>query len=286
MSGDLHCHTKLSDGSLGIEDLIILAKKLELKTISITDHDCLAGTVRAKIIGARHGVNVIPGVEISCTDLKRGISFSIISYLSNCPERLEGICSKNLTARKKASQFMMLKAAQTYPITPDLVVKCATGATCLYINHIMHALMETGCCGSVKSELYEALFSKNSPQSVLIEAKYPEPSEVIDVIHEAEGVAIAVLPGNEIDEELINDLIAVGIDGIEVYNPKYSQEQTEQLFDITKKTKILATGGSNFHGMYSSGVQLGSVVTPDQQLSALMSYREKQRKLQKKAEMS
>ena len=27
MGGDLHCHTKLSDGSLGIEDLITLAKK-------------------------------------------------------------------------------------------------------------------------------------------------------------------------------------------------------------------------------------------------------------------
>lgn len=60
MGGDLHCHTRLSDGSLGIEDLILLAKKLKIETIAITDHDCLAGTVRGKVIGERHGVQVIP----------------------------------------------------------------------------------------------------------------------------------------------------------------------------------------------------------------------------------
>ena len=68
MSGDLHCHTRLSDGTLGIEDIINLAKRKGLETIAITDHDCLAGTVRGKIIGARHGIQVIPGVELSATD--------------------------------------------------------------------------------------------------------------------------------------------------------------------------------------------------------------------------
>ena len=72
MGGDLHCHTKLSDGSLGIEDLITLAKKREVGTIAITDHDCLAGTVRGKIIGDRFGVQVIPGVELSATDTETG----------------------------------------------------------------------------------------------------------------------------------------------------------------------------------------------------------------------
>ena len=44
MSGDLHCHTKLSDGTLGLEELIALAAKRGIETIAITDHDCLAGT--------------------------------------------------------------------------------------------------------------------------------------------------------------------------------------------------------------------------------------------------
>ena len=59
MAADLHCHTKLSDGSVGIEDLIVIAQKSGIDTIAITDHDCLAGTVRGQVIGKRYGVTVI-----------------------------------------------------------------------------------------------------------------------------------------------------------------------------------------------------------------------------------
>ena len=31
MGGDLHCHTKLSDSSMGIDDLIVLAQKIKNK---------------------------------------------------------------------------------------------------------------------------------------------------------------------------------------------------------------------------------------------------------------
>ena len=65
--GDLHCHTKLSDGSLGLEELIMLAKNRGVETIAITDHDCLAGTVRGKIIGKRYGV-VAPNIVASALE--------------------------------------------------------------------------------------------------------------------------------------------------------------------------------------------------------------------------
>ena len=94
MGGDLHCHTKLSDGSLGIEDLITLAKKRGIETIAITDHDCLAGTVRGKIIGYRFGVQVIPGVELSATDTETEKQVHILCYLPEFPDRLEGLCPR------------------------------------------------------------------------------------------------------------------------------------------------------------------------------------------------
>ena len=89
MAADLHCHTKLSDGSVGIEDLIVIAKKSGIDTIAITDHDCLAGTVRGQVIGKRYGVNVIPGVEISAFDFEAGKKVHILSYLADAPNRLE-----------------------------------------------------------------------------------------------------------------------------------------------------------------------------------------------------
>ena len=38
---DLHCHPTLSDGSLGIEDIIVQAKRMNIDFLSITDNDTL-----------------------------------------------------------------------------------------------------------------------------------------------------------------------------------------------------------------------------------------------------
>ena len=107
MAADLHCHTKLSDGSVGIEDLIVIAQKSGIDTIAITDHDCLAGTVRGQVIGKRYGVTVIPGVELSAFDEIAGKKVHIISYLADAPDRLERICKKTSVARKRAGQIMI-----------------------------------------------------------------------------------------------------------------------------------------------------------------------------------
>ena len=88
MGGDLHCHTKLSDSSMGIDDLIVLAQKRGINTIAITDRDCQAGTVRGKIIGERRGITVIPGVEISCYDSKREKYVEVMDIFVTVPTDL------------------------------------------------------------------------------------------------------------------------------------------------------------------------------------------------------
>ena len=65
MASDLHCHTKISDGSLGIEEVLTVAKRRGLSSIAITDHDNTAGATRAVVIGRRMGLRVIHGVEFS-----------------------------------------------------------------------------------------------------------------------------------------------------------------------------------------------------------------------------
>ena len=64
MIGDLHCHSKLSDGSTSLEDIVFYAKRAGLDALAITDHDTLSGASRAQVLGKRYGITVIPGVEI------------------------------------------------------------------------------------------------------------------------------------------------------------------------------------------------------------------------------
>ena len=68
MRADLHCHTTLSDGSLGIEEVIAQAKRNNIDCLAITDHDNLASTSRAVVLGQRYGIRVLPAVEISAVD--------------------------------------------------------------------------------------------------------------------------------------------------------------------------------------------------------------------------
>lgn len=283
MSGDLHCHTKLSDGTLGIEEIIALAAKRGVETIAITDHDCLAGTVRAKIIGERNGIKVIPGVELSALDTRTGKNVHILAYLFDSPDRIEGLCHSNSLARKKAGQYMMLKAAKRYPVSSELIMKCATGSTNLFKQHIMHALMQCGYTQTIYGEVYDDLFDKDKPMSIFVQPKFADVFDVIAAVKDAGGIAVLAHPALYDNFDILDELVAAGLNGIEVWHPTCSKENEERLVAYAKKNKLLMTGGSDFHGMYNHGTwSIGDYATPKQQLSELLNYKTKIKRQQKK----
>lgn len=285
MKADLHCHTKLSDGTLGIDDIILLAKNSGVTTLAITDHDCLAGIVRAELIGKRHGINVIPGVEFSATDSKRGAKAHILCYLPDKPERLEGLCKSNSLLRKRASQMMVLKTAKKFPVTPEFITKCCQGSTNIYKQHIMQALMECGYTTTIFGDLYKMLFTKESRINVLMEATFPEPAEIIKAIHEAGGIAVLAHPGFYDNFELLEELIPEGLDGVEVWHPENTPEQQEQLIAVAKKHGLVMTGGSDFHGGFNMyPIRLGDYGPDEEHLNQLLNYKAKKRRKQKKLE--
>jgi len=116
MIGDLHCHTTLSDGSLGIEDIIVQAKKTGIDFISITDHDTMSSINRAKVLGERYGVQTIPGVELSAWDKKRNRKVHILCYAPQKPDRLEGLCIKSCEIRRKCAAE---NGGERYEALPD-----------------------------------------------------------------------------------------------------------------------------------------------------------------------
>ncbi len=279
MGADLHCHTRLSDGSMGIDNLIVLAKKQGIQTIAITDHDCLAGNVRGMRIGEQHGIRVLPGVELSATDHARGTKAHILCYLPDSPDRLEGLCRRNLLESKKASQYMIVKTALQYPVTPEFIIKCAAGSTGVYKQHIAHALLESGLTERIYGDVYRELFSPDSEKNVLREANYPEPKEIVEAIHDAGGIAVLAHPALYHNMELLDELIAEGLDGVEVWHPSADEETIEKLRKIAKKNGLLMTGGSDFHGMYGVGsVSVGACLTPDENLELLLSYKARRRR--------
>ena len=192
MAADLHCHTKLSDGSVGIEDLIVIAQKSGIDTIAITDHDCNAGTVRGQVIGKRYGVTVIPGVELSAFDSEAGKQVHVFSYLADKPDRLEGLCKRTSVARKRAGQIMMLKVASLFPISTDFIISHASGSTNLYKQHIMHSLVDAGYTTELFGELYDALAGIDRIDLVGCEAGKALAAVIIGIARQRDEVDILV----------------------------------------------------------------------------------------------
>jgi len=66
---DLHLHTIYSyDGTASLAAVLGRAKQLGLDVIAITDHDEIAGALKAMEIAPNYGVEVIPGIEITTAD--------------------------------------------------------------------------------------------------------------------------------------------------------------------------------------------------------------------------
>ena len=269
---------------MGIEDIIALAKNKGLETIAITDRDCQAGTVRAKIIGERNGIRVIPGVELSSVDGETGEVVCILCYMPEFADRLEGLCHRNAAATKRAAQKMMIKTAKRFPITADVIKRCASGSTNLYIPHIMHALMECGETDGIYSELYRELFTPESEANIIEIPAYAETGEVLTAIKDAGGISVLARPASSRDPEaLLDRLVGLGLNGVEVWHPSANKERTDMLYAYAKKNKLLMVGGSDFRGMYTpQPLALGSYLTPKTQLTELLGYKSKLKRLAKR----
>ncbi len=278
MPADLHCHTRISDGSIAIEDLIQLAKRRNMKTISITDHDTVAGVTRAKVIGGRFGVDVIPGAEFSCMDKKNNRKVHILAYLFDYPDRLEGLCKRTGEARKKASLQSLAKVMRYYPITSEMVARVATGSTNIFKQHIMHTLMNSGYSTTVYGELYTKLFD-HEKGTCLIEPEYPDVFEVLQLLKSSGAVTVLAHPTVYDSMGLVKELCQAGLDGLEVWHPRNSENDKEELLRIASALDLVTTGGSDFHGLYGQvPVPLGTCTTPDNCLAALMARKDKRRR--------
>lgn len=272
MAGDLHCHTKLSDGSAALEEIIMMAKRLKIDTIAVTDHDTQSGCSRAALIAKPYGIKVLHGLEISAYDYERKRNVHILCYEPEFPNRLEGLIKQTLDRRREAHKEAIAKVQKRFPINAEMVVRRSQGSTCIYKQHIMHAIIDSGCTDRMYGKAYELCFGKDGIAKTSIE--YPDVFEVLELIHDSNGIAVLAHPYSYDSMELLPKLIEKGLDGIEVWHPTCSEEQIATLTEIANKHNLIKTGGSDFHGMYDSKVHtIGKCTTPDEEIDKILKKR-------------
>jgi hypothetical protein len=113
----------------------------------------------------------------------------------------------------------------------------------------MQALMECGYTTTIFGDLYKMLFTKESRINVLMEAKYPEPVEIIKAIHEAGGIAVLAHPGFYNNFELLEELIPEGLDGVEVWHADMSARERARAYEMALERGLYISGGEDHSGL-------------------------------------
>ncbi|MDQ2749434.1 MAG: CehA/McbA family metallohydrolase [Actinomycetota bacterium] len=68
LAGDLHAHTVHSDGALSIDELAALAAGKGLDFLAVTDHNTVSHHEYLAAAGARYGLALLPGQEVTTAD--------------------------------------------------------------------------------------------------------------------------------------------------------------------------------------------------------------------------
>lgn len=275
MSADLHCHTKISDGSTAIDELVILAKNKGIDTISVTDHDTFGGVKRAKVFGDKFGVKIIPGVEISAFDNERKRKVHLLCYLPKSSDRLVGMLRRTNYNRKKAMSISVQKVLRAYPIPYDMILRRTAGSTSIYKQHIMQALMDAGYTDEMFGDVFRKLFDTRFGLAKS-SFEYPDVFEVLRLIRESGGVSVLAHPAVYDSYDLMYELIEKGLNGIEVWYPRAADNDEKLLTEVAQKYNLIRTGGTDFHGVNTSVVNpIGTAVTPDDELEKLLNLARK-----------
>ncbi len=276
MKADLHCHTTISDGSLGISDVIMQADRNDVRYLAITDHDSLASISRAAVLGKRYNVNVIPAVEFSAFDGARGKKVHIICYNPAKPDRLEGLCLRTSEGRMKLGKSFAMRVLEKYPISLESILRYSQGSKAIYKCHIMHALMDYGYTTELYGSVYDELFDSKDglcAEQVRQEADfYPDVRFVTTLIKASGGISVMAHPKVFDSLDLLDELAAEGaIDGAEVWHSSADEQFRTDALEICGKHDLISTGGSDFHGFYNHyAIQIGSLTTPEDQLQRII----------------
>jgi predicted metal-dependent phosphoesterase TrpH len=262
---DLHVHTRKSDCSLSIKEILLRAKAKNITHIAITDHDTMQGIDEALYWGEKIGINIIPGLEISAYDFENNKRAHILGYYPQSDHpAMEKIYNELAENRFRASYAMVQRLINMgYDIDWDEINQYyAEESNGVYKQHIMHALMDRGYCDSIYADLYYQLFKRSNQPSeqgkAFIPMQYIDAAEAIQAVKQAGGVAVLAHPCKFGNFDVIGHWTELGLDGIEVYHPGHSRDDIEKLLICGRKYHLLITGGSDFHGFYNEAeVELG-----------------------------
>ncbi|WP_327288891.1 PHP domain-containing protein [Streptomyces sp. NBC_01198] len=260
---DLHTHSTASDGTDTPAELVRNAAAAGLDVVALTDHDTVGGYAEAAAALDGTALTLVTGAELSCrTD--GGISMHMLAYLFD-PAEPQLYDARELVrdGRVPRARGMVAKLqALGVPVTWEMVQRIA-GDGSVGRPHIATAMVELGVVPTV-SDAFTSEWLANDGR-VYVEKQEFDPFEAVRLVKAAGGVTVFAHPGahkrgETVPDEVIAELGAAGLDGLEVDHVDHDPATRARLRALTQELGLLATGSSDYHGSRKT-VALGECVT-------------------------
>ncbi|MBQ0040867.1 MAG: PHP domain-containing protein [Clostridiales bacterium] len=254
---DLHIHTVFSDGVLTPEQVVDRWMAEGKKTIAITDHDGIDGSIVAVEYAKDKDINVIPGIEFDSAN-ELGRHMHILGYgMDYYDDAMQSKLKQMLAWRKERNDSILAELRrQGIDITDEEIYAVNEGR---YVGKptFGRILVQRGMFKDLADAFNNLLSASAGFKAIKKQTLHSK--EVVETVHAAGGIVVLAHPmeqmktGESWEEfeprliKLLDTFVEYGVDGIECWHPSASEENSEYLAKYADDHGLLKTWGSDFH---------------------------------------
>ena len=272
---DMHIHTKYSDGTYTVKEVLEKAEELGLKYISITDHDnCKAyNELNTLNIKDYYSGNIIQGIELKCLYKSRLIEVLGYNYDKEILENWLNEFYKDRQRKDTQKKYFDILYDACIKIglemSPKERIKWNPETDWASVTVYQELKSHEENKERLPEDFWNdfTTFSKkycadtSGPFYIDKKDDYPSLADAIKAIKDAGGTAIIahafIYKWAKDKEEFIKDLHKnYDIDGFECYHSSFSEEQIDYIVNYCKENNLFMSGGSDCHGDNKPGINL------------------------------
>ena len=258
-NADLHCHSKVSDGTLEPEALAARARANGVELWALTDHDEIGGQQRALDAALALGMGYLTGTEISVTFAGKVVHIVGLGF-DHDDEAIRAGLKATRGGRGARAQEMAAGLAQVgikgayegalkYVGNPELISR----------THFARFLVEAGHCSDIP-EVFRRYLTEGKPG--FVEHRWARLGDAVRWVREAGGEAVIAHPGRygftpTEEYALFTEFIAHGGRGVEVVTGSHTAADAAKYTETALEFDLLASRGSDFHSPEESHTDLG-----------------------------
>ena len=261
MNADLHCHSRVSDGTLQPEELAARAKANGVQLWALTDHDETGGVARARAAALAIGLPYLTGAEVSVTFADTTVHIVGLGFDADDPILLAGLQATRGGRRERALEMADGLARAGIAGAFDGALKYVSNPDLISRTHFARHLVDSGVCGDTH-EVFRKYLVEGKPGYV--PHRWATLRNAVEWITGAGGLAIIAHPARykfTANEEyaLFSEFKALGGQGVEVVTGSHSAAEALRYADTALEFGLYASRGSDFHSPTESHTDLGTL---------------------------